>query len=219
MEPSTEPHPRCEILWDRRGERPCKNVLMWIQLSRNVRKCIFGHMRPAKILISLRIREVWSESSLGAFWVAKAAKFLHADNEDSDQIAQRRSLIWVFVGHTCQKVRFLTLSLICLNQCITICHAHCCFVEFIPVLPYDFLVTIPTPNFVGIWAFYVDESVRFRLWGLVSPRWYPGKSVWCGNAYIVIFHGDCKGCFSAGGQTMSGGVGLTPRFAPSETIR
>ena len=42
-------------------------------------------MRPAKIQISLRIRAVWSESSLGAFWIAKDAKFLPADNEDSDQ--------------------------------------------------------------------------------------------------------------------------------------
>ena len=39
-------------------------------------------MRWAKIQISLRIRAVWSESSLGAIWIAKDAKFLHADNED-----------------------------------------------------------------------------------------------------------------------------------------
>ena len=32
-------------------------------------------MRPAKIQISLRIRAVWSESSLDAFWTAKEAKF------------------------------------------------------------------------------------------------------------------------------------------------
>ena len=35
---------------------------------------------PAKIHISLRIRAVWSESSLSAFWVPKNAKFFHADN-------------------------------------------------------------------------------------------------------------------------------------------
>ena len=28
------------------------------------------------------------ESSLGAFWIVKDAKFLHADNEDSDQTAR-----------------------------------------------------------------------------------------------------------------------------------
>ena len=53
-----------------------------------------------------------SESSLGTFWIAKDAKFLHADNEDSDQTAWMRRLIWVFVGRTCQQVRFLTLWLI-----------------------------------------------------------------------------------------------------------
>ena len=69
-------------------------------------------MLPAKIQISLRIRAVWSESSLGAFSIAKDTKFLHADNEDSDQTARMRRLIWVFFGRTCQKVRFLTLRLI-----------------------------------------------------------------------------------------------------------
>ena len=39
-------------------------------------------MGPANILIILHIRTVWSESSLGAFWIAKDAKFLYADNED-----------------------------------------------------------------------------------------------------------------------------------------
>ena len=45
-------------------------------------------MRPAKIQISLRSRAVWSESSLAAFCIAKDAKFLHTDNEDTDQTAR-----------------------------------------------------------------------------------------------------------------------------------
>ena len=60
-------------------------------MSRNVKK--IGHVRPAKIQISLRISTVWSESSLGAFWIAKGAKFLNADNGDSIQIARMRRLI------------------------------------------------------------------------------------------------------------------------------
>ena len=40
-------------------------------IIRHVRKGTFGHMRPAEIQISLRIRAVWSESSLGAIWIAK----------------------------------------------------------------------------------------------------------------------------------------------------
>ena len=53
-----------------------------VNKCRNVRKRTFGHVRTAKIKISLRIRTVCSGSSLAAFWIAKNAKFLHADNED-----------------------------------------------------------------------------------------------------------------------------------------
>ena len=62
-------------------------------------------MRTTNTLIRLHSR------SLGAVWIAKDAKFLHADNEDSDQTARMRSLIRVFVRRTFQKVRFLTLRL------------------------------------------------------------------------------------------------------------
>ena len=51
----------------------------WLRnvMSRYVRK---DHMRPAKIQISLHIRAIWPESSMGAFWIANDAKFLHAEN-------------------------------------------------------------------------------------------------------------------------------------------
>ena len=45
-------------------------------LSRNVRKRVFGHVRPAKIQISLRICAVWSEVSLGTLSIAKDSKFI-----------------------------------------------------------------------------------------------------------------------------------------------
>ena len=51
-------------------------------MSYIVRKRTFRHVLPAKIQISLRICTVWSESSLGTFWIANDAKFLHADKED-----------------------------------------------------------------------------------------------------------------------------------------
>ena len=75
-------------------------------MSGNVRKRTFCHIRQTKIQISLRIRAVWSKSSLRAFWIAKAVKFLHADNEGFEQTAWIRRLIWVFVRRTCQKIRF-----------------------------------------------------------------------------------------------------------------
>ena len=65
-----------------------------------VRKRTFEHVRPAKIQIRLRIRAVWSESSLGLFWIAKDAKCLHADNGDwSESVAAQADLI--FVGRIC----------------------------------------------------------------------------------------------------------------------
>ena len=46
-------------------------------------------------------------SSLCAFWIIEDTKFLHADNEQSDQTAWMRRLICVFVGRTYLKVQFL----------------------------------------------------------------------------------------------------------------
>ena len=81
-------------------------------MRNNVRKCTFWHVRPAKIQISLRIRAVWSEFSLGAFLIDKDAKLFHVDNENSEQTAPMRRLICVFVGRICPKVRFLTFRLV-----------------------------------------------------------------------------------------------------------
>ena len=79
------------------------------QMSQNVGKRTVAHVHQAKIQISLRIRAVWPESSLGAFRIAKAAQFLYADWKDAGRTARKCRLIWVFVGRTCQKVRFLAL--------------------------------------------------------------------------------------------------------------
>ena len=81
-------------------------------MNHNVRKRTFIHVRQAKNQIRLRIRAVWSESSLGAFWLAKDVKYLYEDYEDSEQTAQKRRMICVFVGRTYQTVRFLTFRII-----------------------------------------------------------------------------------------------------------
>ena len=57
-------------------------------------------VRPAKTQISLDIHPVWSESLLGAQWVAKDRSFLHSDSKDSDQTGRMPRLIWVFAGRT-----------------------------------------------------------------------------------------------------------------------
>ena len=80
-------------------------------MSCYVRKHTFRYVLPAKIQISLRIYAVSLESSLGAFGIAKDAKFLHADNEDTGQTVWKGRLIWVFIGGLCQMVCFLSLRL------------------------------------------------------------------------------------------------------------
>ena len=46
-------------------------ILLWLQvwyeMNHNIRKRTLVNMSPLKIQISLRIRAVWSESSIGAF--------------------------------------------------------------------------------------------------------------------------------------------------------
>ena len=73
----------------------------------NVRKRTFGHVHPAKTQISLRIRAVLSEFSLGAFWIVRVQRFVMLTMKT---LIRLHKLIWVFVGRTCQKVRFLTLQ-------------------------------------------------------------------------------------------------------------
>ena len=90
-----------------------------VYLRCSVRKSTLRHVPPVKILIRLRFCAVWSESWLGAFWIAKDAKFLHADNEDSDQTVQMYRLIWIHVGRTCQKIRFLTFRCFVNGYCVS----------------------------------------------------------------------------------------------------
>ena len=64
-----------------------------IYLSCNIREHTFRNVHPAKIKISLCNFAVWSESSLGTFYLTKDAKVLHADNEDSGWSVQMCRLI------------------------------------------------------------------------------------------------------------------------------
>ena len=57
-------------------------------------------MRPVKIQISLRIRAVWSEASLGKFLIPKNAKFFHAINVRSDQTARKPILTEIASSNT-----------------------------------------------------------------------------------------------------------------------
>ena len=65
------------------------------KISHNVWKRTFEKVSSTQIQISLRIRTVCSESSLGALWVASGLRFLHADNED---YADALSLYWAYMS-------------------------------------------------------------------------------------------------------------------------
>ena len=43
---------------------------------------MFGHVRPTKIQINMRIHVVCPKSSMGVVWIGKDAKFLRTNNED-----------------------------------------------------------------------------------------------------------------------------------------
>ena len=72
----------------------------WLQYEpQRINKPTFGRVRQAKIQISLRIHAVWSESSLGVFWIAKDAEFLHADNEDCSDCTNAQVALSVRWAH------------------------------------------------------------------------------------------------------------------------
>ena len=80
----------------------------------------FGHMRPAKVQISLGIRAVWSEPFMCALWISKDATFLHLHNEDrSDCTGARAEFKFSLGTYKCQMLRFLTLRLNCIRAFFT----------------------------------------------------------------------------------------------------
>ena len=50
-------------------------------MSHDIRERTFGYVRPAKIQIGLTFKR----SNQKLHWIVKEAKFIHVDNEDSDQ--------------------------------------------------------------------------------------------------------------------------------------
>ena len=93
------PNKHDELNWTKRAAST--QIKTNLEMIRIVRKRTLRHMRPAMTQINLRIRAVWSESSLGALWIDDGSKFLQAGREDSDQTARMRRLIWVFTRRTC----------------------------------------------------------------------------------------------------------------------
>ena len=89
----------------------CQSI-NWGNKSRNDRKRNFWHERPATTQIRLRIRAVWSESSLSAWRKFASSAIQNAPSEYPDQTVRMHRLVWIFAGRTCPKVRFLTFRFI-----------------------------------------------------------------------------------------------------------
>ena len=74
-------------------------------------KRTFWRVHPTKTQLRLRIRAVWSVSSLSAWKTIASLTIQNSPSEDSNQTARMRRLIGIFAGRTGSKVRFLTLRI------------------------------------------------------------------------------------------------------------
>ena len=79
--------------------------LLAIFMRRKVRKRTFWNVRPTKTQISLRIRAVWSESSLSARRNFASLAIRNAPSEDSDQTVRMHRLILIFTGGSCPRAK------------------------------------------------------------------------------------------------------------------
>ena len=66
-----------------------------------------GMYTQMKTQTGLRIRAVWSESSLSAWRNVASLAIKNAPSENSDQTPRMRRLISFVAGRTCPKVQFL----------------------------------------------------------------------------------------------------------------
>ena len=160
-----------------------------LYMSRNDRKRTSAHERQVKIQISLRIRAVWSESSPGAFRIVKSAKFLHADNEDSDRSARMGRLIWVFIGRICPQVRFLALRFrFCIPQCIPLCPSYVILSQLLsPDIRFSSWYTCLQNDkyfqFVINMSFWIVASISTDLNGKIYLPWFRS---------IYLVYNQCK---------------------------
>ena len=74
----------------------------FLQDPRIVRKHTIDRVRQAMIQIRLRICAVWSESSLGSFWIAKNAMFFSYGQQRHWSVCANALAYWVFVGRALQ---------------------------------------------------------------------------------------------------------------------
>ena len=114
-------------------------------------------VHPAKTQISLGIRQVGSESSLCAQWVAKDPSFLHADSEDSDQTERMPRLIWVFAGRT-----LILLVLSCAAHTISGLKSHILLAWYAKSIQscWDFMIA---ENFIADINIFIIDACCFSF--------------------------------------------------------
>ena len=75
---------------------------------------------PSDMCMKGRLIRVWSEVSSSAWEIFAFLDIQIAPSEVSHRTVWLRRLIWIFVGRTCSKVRYLTLWLICSYYLLTL---------------------------------------------------------------------------------------------------
>ena len=81
-------------------------------MSKRTQNLLYDFVRPAKTQISLRIRAVWSESSLIARTYYSLEAIQRGINENPCHTGWMYMLIWVFAGYTGLIVGFIVCWLI-----------------------------------------------------------------------------------------------------------
>ena len=127
-------------------------------ISHNVRKHTFWHVRITMTQISLRISVIWSDSSMSAWRNFAPLSIQNAPNEDSDQTARMRSLIWIFAGHTCRKLHFLPLWPIALNT----------YFRYQLILLFKFILRLLALLRFEWQAFITNDAKLYSTWGYTS---------------------------------------------------
>ena len=108
-------------------------------------------MRPATIQISVHILTVWSESSLGAFWITKDAKSLDAENN-----CAALSRVWAHLS----KVQFSHVAAQIMKFRIVITKTY--LYNFDPLKPYFYIVKL---GFTGVYIIFfliLLKNIEYR---------------------------------------------------------
>ena len=169
-------------------------------MSCSVRNCTFRHVHARRFRSACML--VPSDQNLhGAFWIAKDAKFHHANSKDSDHTALIHGLTGVFIGPTSLKVHFFKLWLIFLwrmRKPIYQAHVKYLFIDTgyfellqycVFSLIYQFfcfsVLTVGLHQMKWFRAFIHKENTLFKyIENFTSKNWkFSDKKVW----YFFIF--------------------------------